>query len=82
MTVERVVHKHSFSAEGDAGKQYVIDVFVDILNAGTSTDANAEIEGMKSLKTRRGQHVNVLGKGKYQIVQTGEILTSNDPGAV
>jgi hypothetical protein len=45
----------------------------------SSQDGSAQIEGMKKLKTNRGYTVNALGKGKYRILETDEILTADDP---
>jgi len=59
-----------------------LNVFVDILDARTMEDPHAEIEGLQTLLTDEGHHVNYLEKGKYQIVATGKILTSNHPDAV
>ena len=50
--------------------------------AGSMEDPNAEIEGLKELQTEDGLHVNRLEQGKYQIVVTGEVLVSKDPGAL
>jgi len=81
MAVKRVDHRGSFKATGTSGKTYTIGVFVDVIDCGNSQDPNAVIDGMRSLKTANGWHVNWIDKGKYQIVQTGEELISNDPAA-
>lgn len=39
------------------------------------------VEGLKELRTPDGLHVNRLGRGEYQIVQTGVSLRSNSPDA-
>jgi hypothetical protein len=40
------------------------------------------IEGMIEIKTESGQSVSIIKKGQYEIVQTGEILASDDPKAL
>jgi hypothetical protein len=45
-------------------------------------DPDALIEGMIELKTESGQSVSVIAKGQYEIVQTAEMLTSDDPDAL
>ncbi len=76
---KRVDFKGSFDAHNSQGGTTLIDIYVDILDASTIENPEAELEGFKSLRTRTGQHVNRLEKGKYQVVVTGEVLTSNDP---
>jgi hypothetical protein len=69
--------KCSFPARDGQGKTRSLDVFVE--DAGTRGNPKAEVERLRILRTREGQHVNRLDKGRYQIVETGEILTSDDP---
>ncbi len=71
----------SFVAYREDGGEVTIDEFRDF-NEVSTTDSIDEIPGMKMLMTNDGQHVNRIGKGKYQIVETGQILTSNDRTAV
>lgn len=64
------------------GRPVVIEEYVDLVDVGTPDDPNATIEGMKELLTAdEGWRVNRLDTGRYQIVQTGEVLTSDDPDA-
>src|SRR5207244_5396677 len=39
------------------------------------------VAGLKSLITADGEWVNHLAQGQYEVVQTGDSLTSNDPNA-
>ncbi|EBA00431.1 hypothetical protein [Marinobacter sp. ELB17] len=71
----------TFVAIDSDGREYLIDIHADINDAGTFDNPNATSEGLKHLKTRDGYSVNHLGKGKYEIVQTGIVIESNDPGA-
>jgi len=42
-------------------------------------DPDALIEGMIEIKTESGQSVIVIEKGRYEIAETGEVLTSDNP---
>jgi hypothetical protein len=79
--VKEIRHKSSFPAQDREGKTHRLKVFVEILDVGTLGNPNAEIEGRMSIKTRDGDSVNRLDKGKYEIVQSGAILTSDAPEA-
>jgi len=37
---------------------------------------------MIEIKTESGRSINVIAKGEYEIVGTGEMLTSDDPEAL
>ncbi|MGD0768462.1 MAG: hypothetical protein ABSB42_09750 [Tepidisphaeraceae bacterium] len=79
--VKRHEQKQSFDAVDDTGNRQTLHVFVDIIDAGHFGDPDAEIEGMRAIRTNDGKSVNWLGAKKYQVVSTGQILTSNDPDA-
>jgi hypothetical protein len=79
--VKRSDKKKSFDAVDTAGKRRTLHVFVDIIDAGHFGDPDAEIEGMRAIRTSDNKSVNWLGSKKYQVVETGEILTSDDPDA-
>jgi hypothetical protein len=70
------VHKGSFVAEDDIGDRYVIHMFQEIDDI-----SHVPIEGLISLKTIHGRHVNRITKGKYEIVDFDTPLESNDPYA-
>ena len=63
------------------GHRHQLNVFVDIIDAGTLSNPNAEKEGLMFIKTSDGAVVNRLEKGKYQIVVTNSILTSDEQDA-
>jgi len=81
MAVKRVDRRGSFKATGASGKTHSVGIFVDVIDCGTMFDPKAEADGMRSLRTSNGLDVNLIDKGRYQIVQTGEELTSDDPNA-
>lgn len=78
---KRSRHLASFSAYDDEGNSIVLHVYVDVLSVGTFDDPDAEIEGLKEIRTAGGYHVNRIGQGKYEVVETGEMLTADDPAA-
>ena len=73
--------KGNFIAKGDDGQDYVIEIYVDLINVGTLDDPNATIEGLMSLETEDGLLVKRNGKGEYLIVQTDLRLHSDSPDA-
>lgn len=78
----RTVYESSFTAVDPSGGSHVLNVFVDIIDAGTMGDSDATIEGLRSLQTEGGEPVNRLAKGSYQVVATGLRLSSTDPAAL
>jgi hypothetical protein len=79
--IKRVEHTGSFTAVGDDGSPVMVDIFTEIVDVGTFGNPDAEMEGLKRLLTADGHHVNRLDKGKYQVVNTGQHLSSTDPNA-
>lgn len=73
--------KGNFIAKGDDGHDYVIEIYVNLINVGKLDDPNATIDGLKSLQTEDGLLVNRIGKGEYLIVQTDLRLYSDSPDA-
>lgn len=65
-----------FWAVGTTGQRYQLVDRVDLLDVRTFGDPHATpLEGLHELRTSDGMSVNFLGNGRYEIVQTGEILT-------
>jgi len=60
----------SFRARNTSGK--VVEIVVD------DSDVSAELP---TLRTSIGQRVNKLGSGRYEVVDSKEMLTSDDPSA-
>ena len=61
----------SFRARNTSGK--IVEIVVD------DSDRSA---GFPTLRTSIGQWVNKLGPGRYEVVDSKEMLTSDDPSAV
>ena len=79
--IKEVRRTGSFVAVDNEGNEYTIHVYTKILDASTMGNLGAEKEGEEILITDEGLSVNRLKKGEYQIVQTGEIIYSDDPDA-
>jgi len=81
MPSKRLRKKGSFIAKNAQGRSRLLYVWVHITDVGHILDPDAEIEGMIEIRTESGRNVRVIAKGQYEIVQTGEVLTSDDPEA-
>jgi hypothetical protein len=75
--------RRRFQARGSDGKDHEILVLVSPRDVTHIRDhAPLFIDSTPELRTAStGQRVNRLAQGRYQIVQTGEILESSDPDA-
>lgn len=81
MTLKRIDYERSFTAVDEDGNEHEIEIYVEILDAGHMQNPSAEEEGLRTLQTKQGEHVNRIEKGKYVILNMGTELTSNDPDA-
>jgi hypothetical protein len=79
--VQRVEHTGRFTAVDANGTQHIVEAFTDIISAATLTNPNAETRGQQWYETTSGQAVHRLAKGKYQVVETGLLLESDDASA-
>jgi hypothetical protein len=70
----------TFKANGADGSIRTINILTDYVEAA-SRPGSLEARGHRRLATSDGLSINRLDKGRYQIVQTGEILTSDSPEA-
>ncbi len=77
---KRVARTGGFTAIDPQGNRHVVDVFTEYLDASDSRGPG-EVPGKTIIKTRDGQFVNRVDKGKYEIAATRLELTSNDPKA-
>lgn len=71
----------TFTARSADGDEYTINVFQDFIVAATR-GGSQDVPGIKSLRTDNGQHVNWIEKGKYELVDSGLELLSDDPNAM
>ena len=71
----------SYSAGGNDGRSYTVEVWTNFTSAGHLQDPTPEVAGFRTLCTSDGQNLNYIEKGRYQIVATGVVLQSDDPDA-
>jgi hypothetical protein len=71
----------SFTATDAAGNEHRLHVYTEFLRSQELSGETFEHEGLKSIRTPSGGHVNRLSKGKYLCFKTQTELTSNDPAA-
>jgi len=71
----------SFLAMGDDGYRYTIYIYTHFIDAGTLENPKAVLQGIKEFRTSNGLAVNWIKKGKYEIVQTNVVLSSDDVDA-
>jgi hypothetical protein len=69
----------TFEAYDEAGKPHTLQY--QPLDTGTTTDPYDEMPTTKPITTMSGQIVRQLGKGEYKVVETGQVLHSDDPDA-
>ena len=69
----------SWWAVGEDGRGASIVEYTEYTSASTrDSQSRQELEGRKQYITSDGRPLNRVGKGEYRIVQTGEILRSDD----
>jgi hypothetical protein len=72
----------NFTTRDEAGMAVSVQVWTDLHGVGDSESPGGVIGGGKELVTDDGLAVTRLGKGRYWIFHTGDILTSDDPEAL
>jgi hypothetical protein len=78
MSIE-IRHTGSFAATDDRGCPCMLHTYTRFERDGAHL-----IEGLKTIRTADGGHVNRLGQGKYQLLGAADrhvILRSDDPEA-
>jgi hypothetical protein len=73
----------SFRARNTSGK--VVEIVVDDSDVSASDLGSGGREtprGLPTLRTSIGQRVNKVGPGRYEVVDSKEMFTSDDPSAV
>lgn len=71
----------TFEATDASGYRHEIEVWRHYTISRSLGGDQAETPGLKDYRTTVGVQLNYLEKGKYQVVATGEVLTSLDPAA-
>jgi hypothetical protein len=79
----RVEQTGSFIATDERGGRHWLLVFTEYVRVPSTGKGGAkEKEGATCIRTSEGKHVERQGKGKYKIMETGIVLTSDDPDAI
>lgn len=81
MASKSVKNLGSFTAHDAHGKAVRLHVYQEMIDMGDLRSGPEQIPGLKFLRDDRGNSVNRKEQGVYEIVQTGERLTSSDPAA-
>ena len=76
-----MILKRLYSARGSDGQTYEVHVYAE--PAGEAAhEHKAPVEHLALICTAEGQKLKVLGHGRYQIIDTGVLLTASDPMAI
>ena len=67
-----------FTARGEDGREVKIHEIRQFTEVSTVSGSPDEIPGPKEFFTEDREDVNWVGEGRYRIVATGEMLTSNE----
>ena len=71
----------SFTAHSHDGKFYTIHLLGDDKDKSDRHGLSSTERQWPTLHTSDGLHVSRLGKGRYQLIETGILLESADPNA-
>ena len=69
-----------FEARFSSGEKATLYIWQEVVQA-LSRGVPCYIPGEKCLRTENGETVTKIGPGRFEIVSTGEVLTSDDPKA-
>ncbi len=70
----RIQESDRFLAKTDNGKEYIIIQYQEYIDVSSHDNPNDEIEGLKSLRTDDGLHVNVIDSKTFKVVETNELI--------
>ena len=63
------------TARDEGGRAHILVIREQKNTAGSHVDSNAEVPGSKTIRTADGLAVDYRGRGRYQVVVSGQILT-------
>ena len=69
-----------FEARYRSGERATLYIWQEVVQA-FSRGVPCRIPGEKCLRTENGETVTKISPGRFEIVSTGEVLTSDDPKA-
>jgi hypothetical protein len=70
-----------FKATSADGTECTIEIWQHTVTEPAFGGLPTRTDVRQSLRTKQGQHVSYVDKGKYRITLSGEALTSADPDA-
>ncbi len=79
--MKREVRRFAVRTTEDTERTIVVYAELDVRDRGGDLPPE-EVQGARGLWTVEGQPVQQLGPGRYEIVETGELLISDSPGAL
>lgn len=74
-TIKRIEQRGTLTGRTEAGREVPVEQYVEIIDARSGEHPNRELDGDVDFRTRDGRAVVDLGDRRFQIVETGEILT-------
>jgi hypothetical protein len=77
--MERLIQE--FTAVDGKGDRYRLLVYEEQVLCPTRENPQRVIPGMKRIVTADDESVNWVNQGEYEVVGTGTVLRSDDPGA-
>ncbi len=80
MSSKQRIHVRSFLAVNASGRQFEIHQFQDMILTQTR-GGTLRTPGVSDLQLDDGRFVNQISKGNYEIAESGEQLSSDDPDA-
>lgn len=73
--------KRRFPVLGADGRQDEVLVYVRDIDTSSLSERSSR-EGLPEFRTANGMRLNWLERGRYEVVQTGEMLVSDHPDAL
>jgi hypothetical protein len=72
----------SFRATTADGREITISIDTEFTETATQDSGSLQINEIRNLRTAHGEHVSPQGDGKYLVIESGSVLTSDDPNAI
>jgi hypothetical protein len=73
-------HMGAFTARGNDGRPYTVNVFFDFIKVGLMGDSE-EVEWVKQLRLLDGRPVIRIREGEYRVADGDLVLRSDSPDA-
>lgn len=69
---------NEFRVRSDDGKEYLVEEYTKIIDAGNLDNPNATIKGLKRLCMSNGEDVIFIEEEIYKIVSSGTMVQKNN----